>query len=202
MNEEILKIARSMKRPIVHINPNYILGSDEDYCTLSKIEMDTGVPKPFTYHINDILTEDKKDKFAVEHAEEFLTEYIEIIPGIYINSFHENMYRDNIFELFNKVITYTICKSPIYQTEALEKNEEFMNKVAKLKVSDGMTTYILNNEYLITNFNKLHPINASDKVAVRIFDLDNISYLYEFSIIKKKYTIKEYIRYRKINRLG
>lgn len=202
MNGEILKIARSMKRSIVHISPHYILGSDEDYCTLSIIEINTEVPKPFTYHINDILTEDKKDKFVNEHPSEFFTEYEETVPGIYINTFHENIYRNNIFELFNKVTMYLINSTPIYQSDSLEKNEDFMNKVAKLKVSDGMTTYILDNRFLITNFNKLHPINASDKLSVRIFDLDDISYLYEFFIIKKKYTIKEYIRYRKISRLG
>ena len=37
MDKEILKIARSMKRQIIHVSNNYMLGTDEEFCTLSII---------------------------------------------------------------------------------------------------------------------------------------------------------------------
>ena len=73
-----------------------------------------------------------------------------------------------------------------------------MDTVAKLKVNDGLTRFMLGGKYMITSFNKVHAINASDKVSVNIYDIDPISFLCEFIVDKKKYTVKEYIRYRKM----
>ena len=78
----------------------------------------------------------------------------------------------------------------------MEKDVNFMTTVAKLKVENGLTSYVLGNKYLMTSFNKVHAINASDKISINIYEIDSISYICEFIIDKKKYKVKEYIRYR------
>ena len=197
MNPEILKIARSMKRPIIHISPNYMLGTDEEFCTLSLIEISSDIPRSFTTAVNDYLDEGKIEKFSVAHPEIFFTEYQMIDNSFYVNTWKEPYLFSNIFNIFGRVQRY-ITYPVVYSETGLEKDNLFMTTVAKLKVDDGLTRYIFGNKYIATNFNKVHAINASDKVSVNIYDIDPISFLCEFIVTKKKYTIKEYIRYRKM----
>lgn len=197
MNPEILKIARSMKRPIIHVSPNYILGTDEEFCTLSIIETNSEIPRSFTTTVNEYLDDSKIEKFSVAHPDIFFTEYQMIDTSFYINVWKEPYLFSNIFSLFNRLQRY-LSYPIVYSEFGLEKNPEFMNTVAKLKVNDGLTRYSIGNKYIITNFNKIHAINASDKVSVNVYDIDPITFLCEFVVYKKKYTIKEYIRYRKM----
>lgn len=197
MNQETMKIARSMKRPIVHISPNYMLGTDEEFCTLSVIEISSDIQRSFTTTVNDYLDESKIEKFSVAHPDIFFTEYQMIDTNFYINLWKEPYLFSNIFSVFNK-IQYYLRFQIVYTEYGLEKNTEFMDTVAKLKVNDGLTRFMLGGKYMITSFNKVHAINASDKVSVNIYDIDPISFLCEFIVDKKKYTVKEYIRYRKM----
>lgn len=198
MNQEIFKIAKSMKRPIIHVNGNYMLGTDLDFCTLSMIILDTGIMRPFTASINECLATDSQiEKFSIGHPDVFFAEYEMISPGFYINFWNEPYLYNNIFELYRKVNLYKKCQI-IYTECGLEKDPEFMSTVAKLKVSDGLTRFTLGGKYIITNFNKVHCINASDKVSVNIYDLDPYTFMCEFIIDKKKYSVYEYIRYRKM----
>lgn len=196
--DSTMKIAKSMKRPLVHVGTNYILGTDVEFCTLSVIETESLIPRPFTTLINGWLNKIGKDKYAQDHPEIFFTEYSRLDENLYINIWDEEMYTKKIFELFGKVNNYLYGKTPIYSGSNFEKDEAFIRNVSKLKVSDGLKTYIIDNTYLITSFNKVHCINASDKVSLYIYDIDPHSYLYEFIIDKKKYKVKEYIRYRKM----
>lgn len=198
MNNEIMKIARSMKRQIVHINNHFMLGTDEDFFTLSVIETESIILRPFTTTINGYLDESKKEKFANDNPQIFLTEYIRLDTDLYINSWNEYDLNNKILYMYNSIL-HTISSCPIGYTESgLEQNKEFMSTVAKLKVDDGMTRYILGGRYLITSFNKVHAINSTDKVSVNVYDIDLRSFICEFIVDKKKYVIREYIRYRKI----
>lgn len=197
MNYETIKIARSMKRPIIHVSPNYMLGTDEEFCTLSIIEIDSDIPRSFTTTVNDYLDESKIEKFSMEHPDIFFSEYNLIDTDFYVNFWKEPYLLSNIFNIFSKIQSY--LQFPVVYTESgLEKNVNFMNTVAKIKVADGLTKFIIGDKYLITSFNKVHAINASDKISVNIYDIDPISFLCEFIVDKKKYTVKEYIRYRKM----
>ena len=191
-----IKIAKSMKRAIVHISEHYMLGTDEDFCTLSTIEINSEIPKAFTAYMNDIITSEAASKLAVKDSTVFLTEYTKI-ADYYYRFWNEEYLSTRIFDLFRKVNFATTNKPVIYYAESLDKDQDFM-KCMKLKVSDGLVKYVIDDKYLITNFNKVQPINSTDKLSLRIYDVDNISYLYEFMIDKKKYIVKEYIRYRKM----
>lgn len=197
MDKEILKIARSMKRPVIHVNNNYMLGTDEEFCTLSIIEINSDIPRPFTTTVNDYLDGEKKEKFAISNPSVFFIEYQMLDEDFYINTWKESYLYPNIFDIFTIIQKY-ITLPIVYSETGLEKNKEFMDTVAKLKVDDGLTKYVFGDKYLITSFNKVHAINASDKVSVNIYDIDPISFLCEFIVDKKKYVVKEYIRYRKM----
>lgn len=197
--DAVMKIAKSMKRPIVHVGNNYMLGTDLEFCTLSIIETNSIIPRPFTTTINGWLNKMAKDKYAQDHPEIFFTEYSRLDDNLYINIWEEDTYTRKLFELFGKVNNYLYGRVPIYSGSNFEKDENFIRNVSKLKVSDGLKTYTIDNTYLITSFNKVHCINASDKVSLNIYDIDTESYLYEFIIDKKKYIVKEYIRYRKMS---
>lgn len=192
-----IKIAKSMKRAIVHISKNYMLGTDEDFSTLSVIEIYSEVPKSFTAPINEIIATEAANKLAIKDSTLFLTEYSKLTDSHYYRFWDEEALANKIFDLFHKVSVVLQSKPIVYYQESLEKNPEFM-QLMKLKVSDGLVRYVIDDKYLFTNFSKVQPINSTDKITLRIYDVDDISYLYEFLIDKKKYLIKEYIRYRKM----
>lgn len=197
MNQEIMKIAKSMKRPIVHVSDRYMLGVDTELYTISTIAIDSVIPRPFTTTINDYLDESKKEKYANNHPEIFFTEYSMIDEGFYINTWMEKTLYNGVMNTFHNLNTILTNSRLVYTESGLEKNPEFMNTVAKLKVDDGLTRYFIGGKYLITSFNKVHAINATDKVSIEVYDVDPYSILCKFKVDKKKYIIKEYIRYRK-----
>ena len=192
-----IKIAKSMKRPIVHISNNYMLGTDEEFCTLSIIEINSEIPRPFTAHINEILSLDAAEKLSQKNSAVFLAEYTKISDSHYYRFWDEERLYTRINNIFSKVFHIVQFNPLEYHENLLEKDPEFMSCM-KLKVSDGLVPYIIDNKYLFTNFNKVQPINSADKVSLNIYYMDYISNLYEFLIDKKKYVIKEYIRYRKM----
>lgn len=194
--EKLIKIAKTMKRDYMVVCPFVILGSDCNYCTLSVIEMDTG-SNDFATISSDLVTPQNMEKYASSHPAEYYNEYRDIGDGYKVNAWVESTLRQNIFPMYNRIVNFLQTHKPVYAIGGLENEQEFMNKVAKLKVADGMTRYFFNNTYLITSFSKVHAINASDKVSVSIYEYDQDSYLYEFLVDKKKYVVKEYLRYRK-----
>lgn len=199
MINDVIKIAKTMKRPIVYIAPTYMLGTDEEFCTLSRINIESDIKRPIAFKISSILIGDSKDKFANEHPEVFFTEYSHVQDDLYINTWNESFYMYNIMNINLRLTTFLLYSNKVYFAEGLEKDVNFMQNVAKLKVADGMKKYIIDDSFLQTSFNKVHSVNASDTISLNVYDIDPSSYLYEYRIGKKKYDVYEYIRYRKMN---
>lgn len=198
MIEDTIKIAKSMKRPIVYITDSYMLGSDEEFYTLSRINIHSDISRPMCFRISECLAGSAKDKFAQTNPERFFSEYTEVQEGLYINAWAEPNLMQNIMNVFGKLMSYLDTYNIIYSSSGFESDENFKTQVSKLKVSDGLKYFTIDNKYLLSSFNKVHSINASDKVSINIYDIDIESYLCEFVINKKKYTLQEYIRYRKM----
>lgn len=199
MFADVLKIARSMKRPIVHVSHNYMLGTDEEFNVLSMIMIDSDIPRPFTARVKDIVTPDKKEKFVKDHPIVFWAQYISLGPlgdEIYINGWDEPELEKAIRQVQFNLNGLLDGAEPVFHQERLEQDPSFMEKI-KLKVSDGQRIEYFDCKYPISFFNKVHAINATDKVSVSIYELLD-SNLFEFTVDKKKYTIKEYIRSRKL----
>lgn len=202
MIADVIKIAKSMKRSVVHISPKYMLGTDDDYCVLSRIDIESDIPRPITFRITDsLLGQQSIDKYSSAHPEIFFSEYIQVDDEFYINGWYDVAYFNKIHDMWNTIGNIIYSRNPIYNISGLDKDNEFMNSVAKLKVSSGLQPYILSGEFLQTSFNKVHAINSTDKVDLNIYEADIHSLLYEYIINKKKYNVNEYILYRKMNNL-
>ena len=197
--ESSLAIAKTMKRPIIHVNENYILGSDDEFTMLSIIRNPPPyeIPRPYSTRLSGegaLLTKDKVETFSSTNTMEFYTEYDSIGDGgDYINIFNENYIYNTLMNLLRK----TSNLGPlIYSEEGLEKTG-FM-QIAKMKIDDGSKNYIFGDKYLSVIFSKLHAINQKDKVAVEIYVPDNQSYIMRFLINKKTYIIEEFMRFRQM----
>ena len=198
---ESLKMARSLKRQFIVVLNDVIYGTDVNFCTLSQIKTISDIPRPFGGYITNILPPEKVDKFASEHSVDFLSNYSEVVDGVYFDqiSFDDNFHR--VLDISNTLNSYISNHNPAYIDDALNANKNFIDG-AMSKVSDGLTNYVFSDndfKYVSQSFNSVHAINKSDKVSVKIYNYDCISWLYLFTIKKKGYEIEEFIRYRKPN---
>lgn len=193
--EGIVKIAKTMKRCNVYVCPYYMLGSDEEYCSLSVIELNTESPE-FAAKIVDILTPQNSMKFITSRPDIYYNEYRDVKDGYKVNAWDEVKIKDKLKSMHLKIMLSVTELPIVFYKDHLEQDQEFMDNVGKPKTADGLVKYNIDN-FILTSFASLHSINAKDVVSLTIYDCDAISYLYEFKIVKKKYIIKEYLRYRK-----
>jgi hypothetical protein len=171
-------------------------GTDEEFCTLSMIEIGSNINYSIAALVSSIFDESKKNKFMEDHPDIFYNEYMKV-DNLYINYWDQPMIVKEINGLAQKVTNFTSNNRCIYHWEGLENSDLFMAS-SKMKVADGCSSYFIGDKYLLSTFSKVHAINAADKVSVKVYDYDRVSYLYEFFIDKKKYVVKEYLRCRKI----
>ena len=176
INPEIIKIAKSMKKDYVKVTPKYILGTDVNTHTLSIIFMETG--------------------------EEYMGTIAEL-EGKGVPEFSECMTEEILRDRFNHLLTQ-IAPIALYGTvppiegfECLDISESdaFLDTCKNIKSKDGAKMFKLDQNYIMSNFSSLHPINKSDKIYLTLYPRDEISFISKFVINKKKYEIHEYIRY-------
>lgn len=193
---DIIKIAKTMKRPIIHVTPNYILGTDNDFCNLSIIEISLdNIPRIFTAYVNSIVPIDKSDKINYNR--------MELLDDIYIDIWIEPDIQTQILLLFKKISEVLLSNPKLLINNMDLLSEEYINfrQKSTMKVSDGHSWIYLpsnQNSIIMSIYSQLYQLNASDKAFCTIYDLDYRSVLAKVDIIKKKYTISNYIRYRKL----
>ena len=192
---DALKIAKTMKRSNILITNNFMCGSDDDLATLSIILLESGI-NSFATNMRTAVDKRKDEKWINENSALFFSQYRLVGDDVYIDSWSENILKQQLLDMYKRILDHKSL--PIFSITSIHDDAEFMSKVAKLKVSDGLSSYIINDSYYITSFNKVHSINSSDKVDLNIYDYDPVSYLYEFIINKKSHIVTEYIRYRKV----
>ena len=199
---EALKIAKTMKRPIVYITDGYILGTDESFSVLSVITLNdfVDIPRAICGKLNDILFDPAKTaKFQNSEPEMFFTYYDQVVPGIYVNTFEEFKLMTSITKLYERCSGMVRGKEPFTNIQKINTVDPLFASVTSLSANDGMRYYTLSREmtlYLST-FITVHPITKTDIVNLMCFDVDKRSFIAKFEIIKKKtLTIQEYVRYR------
>lgn len=192
--DEAIAIAKTMKKPIIHVTPEYILGTDNDFFTLSIIHTSSDIPRPFTCILKDLVT--PKDKEIPDTSK-----YSVLDDGYLINTWMEPELQNNIMVLFSHLGSIININPFIYpkiiDNLDISKDERFRRAVG-MKDADGHMWYTENSVFM-SSFARLHAVNAADSVYLTIYDVDPMSYLSEFMIVKKKCTIYEYIKYRKLN---
>lgn len=127
--------------------------------------------------------------------------------GIHLNGF--DIYDARVVkELSMKYKYYTDImyqKLPLIEEKELRNNEDF-ERLLGLKSDQGLKFYQIpdydhpGETYMIPMFAGFLSLNKSDTISVKIYDLDEVNHLINFSIYKKKInrTIEMYCRVLKI----
>lgn len=201
---EALLVAKQMKRPIIYITNNYILGSDKSFSILSSVTLTepiTDLKRPICVELNEvIMTEDKLNKFSSSYPTVFFTYYEQITSGIYINTFNEYKLMTSIIALNRKCNSILDKAVIVSKANNVTKTVEGFDILTSLKAAEGMklTRYKTDDFlYLISSFISIHPITKTDILNMEIYYVDNRSFLVRYEVIKKKnVVINEFIRYR------
>lgn len=201
---EALQVAKQMKRPIIYITNNYILGSDKAFSVLSSVTLTepiTDLKRPICVEFNEvIMTEDKLNKFSSSYPVMFFTYYEQVASGIYINTFGEDKLMSNILALNKKCNSLLDKAAIVNRVDDVTKTLEGFDILTSLKVAEGarMIKYQYDNIlYFLSSFISIHPVTKTDVLNMEIYDIDNRSFLVKYEVVKKKnVTINEYIRYR------
>ena len=178
MNPDIIKMAKSMKRDYVEITNNYICGLDKSLSLFSIIYQGSN-DECYYGDIGSLIKEiplQLEDIIEIEKVRPYLNSYKSICMNISNHS------------------------EPLLEILDLKEIDGF-NEVNSLKTQDGALPLKIEEgmkKYILYTFSSIHPLNKSDEISLKIFPYDNISFLCEFIINKKKYQIHEFIRYRYI----
>lgn len=170
MNPDVIKMAKSMKRKYVEITPNCIYGLDESFSLFSVI-----------YSGGD---------------EFFAGDIMELSAGKEVEE--RERLEETILYNMDKCIKGFI---PVTNTEPVVvindlKEDETFNTILGLKATDGARKMVVDNKYVLYQHGTMHPVTKSDGVSLKIYPYDNISFIAEFIVNKKKYEIHEFVRYR------
>lgn len=200
MIADAIKIAKTMKRPIVHINPNYILGTDENYFTCSCIEISSDIPQPFTCVLTDLVPPEKVNELRATNPSYFENNYISIGEGYYLFSHNTDVMYNKIMDVYRSINTLLSFNPPkvIDNLPLTENGDENFRRLASAKVGDGHQWWTVQKPYQMSIFASLYPMNATDQAFCSVYDIEPYSFLSEISVVKKKYTIKNFVRYRKL----
>lgn len=225
---ELWKLGKSLKRPIICITNDSIIGTDRRFASLSiiyldKVKYDYVLEFPICFDKKEIYAKDDLEKAYSslmkggmkenvdenENEEEeedestkkksldlftinfIVSNYLQI-GNFYIGN--DMKITKRIFEMMSRTLA---CKSNqlLYQEPDMKSNARFM-EINNSKASLGGKLHVVGDRYVITTSPTLHPINKPDAVSMNIYYADDISYIAEFIITKKAYTIFEYFRYR------
>lgn len=169
MDNNSIKIAKGLKKDFVEITPSYILGTDLNRCTMSIVyEGDED------YYIGTVAELEGKK-----------------VPDFWMPA--DRLKRD-INNLKNNCFSILEKRQILLSEKDLKENESFMLAQA-MKASNGAVKFLSGADFLMYLYSSLHPINKPDSVTMNIYRYDDISYLAEYIISKKKFVINEYIRY-------
>jgi hypothetical protein len=211
--ECIFTLVKRVKKPLIKIYPDgRVIGTDEQFTSLNILEYDDiryNIDIPYVIKTTEITpfmrelskseeyeftftpyevtmrckyTIKEKDRETIVRGFEFLFNHMEL-------SFQFD-------ELYNKA-AHTMSYPILYTAEEFQKTNP---KMFFLKASDGAMMFGVDNRFLMSSFNSIHPANKTDKVTLIIRDYDIYSYTAEFIIYKKKdnYQLHEFLRFRKL----
>lgn len=192
-----IKAAKSMKKPVLYINPNYILGTDIEYKTISMItNYNCDVNIELATYAKDIYDEKSIQKvMASTPPVVFQNTISQVVDGLWYYNWESDKIKYKLSELANRVFMIISTRKPDIHLSTEEVLDCGIN--CKMKVDEGLQWVVI-KDYLMCNFSQIHPLNASDSMMIDIYDDRADSYLVDFIINKKKYEIHEYIRFRKL----
>ena len=202
---EALQVAKTMKRPMVYICDGYILGTDETFSVLSRIILPdriTDLVRPFAAEFNNIYYGDRLHAMIMKDPDLFHSFYQQL-GDIYINTLNEYDIKCKLLSLQRRCENILSTAQFAGGLTDITKNPNF-ESMLKLKSGDGMIMYNYTNQnnelFMLSTFISIHPVTKSDTLDMQIYNVDNRSFLAQFTCKKKKMVIEEYIRYRYLDR--
>lgn len=181
---------------------NYLIGVDNIYTCLYKIELDTNF---FHFIQNEGFILNKRQ----------LSAFIKSL-SMYDKEFKINTDKNNTIVsssnipldiIIDKFISYK-CVSMIHKSKEIDSMKRDINNldiatisdfpdIFHMRKDDGVIKYILNNKYFISLFGGLIPTNANSKVYLDIIDKEK-SFIVVYKSIINKFETKVYVEYLKI----
>lgn len=201
---EIVKVSKGLKKDIVVLKDDCLLGMDSNFATLTTLTYDseklnffkqTGLEYTFfNTRINTFLKNAQKENIFTLDFDRFGINDT-LMKDTIIN---EESARYKIESAFSRCNLNIYNGNKIVSDFNIRECEEFED-ILKLKTGDGSRVYKFSKEYIMYLFSSLFPVTKSDNVLLNIYDdFDKFSYMVDFHIIKKKVDIHEYIRFRKL----
>ena len=195
---ELLKIAKQMKKDIICIQKDCIMGTDSTFTTYSELyyNSDKFDEDIFRYNITIVVNDMVSYLRKYEEEKDFrITVYGFINNNPYDASLYSNQdYYIRLLGLRNRSYNYKNIGFLAYNNFELS-DENFMSAVS-IKTKDGAVMYKLDDRHIMSTFSKIHPLNKADKISVSIYDMPDKTFLSIFHIQKKNCYINEFIRYR------
>lgn len=203
MVSDAITVAKTMKLPNIIVTPNLILGSDDNFCMVSAIQIPSEIPRVFSATIKNLLTPDAYES-AYRNGNSYTkdminNEYARLGDEYFIDIAREPVLYMNIRSAFDRAMEYINNSECILTDFNAGDTEEFRN-ILGMKVTDGHTWYRL-EQALLSFYGSLISANTSDKIFISLYK-QPVPYgipgtiLMKCSVQKKKYTIDNYIKYR------
>lgn len=203
MISDVLTVAKTMKLPNISVTPNIIIGTDSNFCMVSTIQIPSEIPRNFSAIIKNLIPAETyesvyKNSNVLSRAM-LDNEYDMIGNEYYINIADEPVLENNIRMVFDHAMHSINDFECVLQDYDAGNMQDFRN-ILNMKVSDGHAWYKV-NDMILSFYGSLISANSADKIYMTIYKhsggwCDPPSLLLKCSVLKKKYTIDYYIKYR------
>lgn len=177
--KEIIEYAKCLKADIVYITGNYIYGTDISFSYFKHTIFNNDLNLNICYIQKDMNNFIKESTDTIYIDNNYIMSNTVSLPinnPIYINEFNRLIHRINDINSTN---------NPVLFIDDIRSNEQFEDSI-NLKSSQGIGLCRINEEYIITLFKNLLPINKKDKVSLEIRDLLYNRFMSRFIISKPK----------------
>lgn len=186
----LFEVAKLVKSPLVYIKGNDLYGVDEQFVYLkhAKIENEYGISMAFSHQqMNNFLK--NVDLNEIKFVGENIL-YSSFDNTLEINNLDLIHNIERMINSINGMLTTSFKKVVVNNIRSIPEFENILT----YKSADGIGMFRY-DKYVMTLYNNLLPIKKSDKLELNIYDINDRSFLSNFSIIRKKARIDVYIMY-------
>lgn len=188
---ELIEFAKVLKSDIVYVIGNMIYGTDSSFTYLKQVEYENTLGISLCYVQHDMNNFIKASTLDIVYENGMLysnVEQIDVTNPVYANNIN------NLFNAINMISTNPV----VHHIDNIRGVEDFECGIS-LKSTQGIFMYKFNEEYILSIFKNLLPVNKKDAVSITIRDIDNYRFISRFIISKpKKVNIQVDIVYLKI----
>lgn len=176
---ELVEMTKVLKSDIIYIFGNIIYGTDSNFTYLKQMTFDNVLGISICYEqklMNDFI------KLCTDTIVLDNNVLLSNIERLYINN---DAYIRNILELERKINEMVLVNTNTINVDNVRENSQFEHAIS-LKSAQGIGLYKINEEYILSIFKGLLPINKSDKVSLSIYDINDNRFLSRFIVSKPK----------------